>query len=150
MRLGEILVAQGYVTLEQVDAALERQRRDGGRLGAILVAQGALTIELLLTTVKNQTEVDATIDLCKRTLASWQTICGANDSQTNRARYNLARAFLAAGRGAEAAELAETALAGHRATLGADHDWTLDSAQLAKATRRAAVTAGVPAGEPAA
>jgi hypothetical protein len=35
MRLGEILVGWGFVTQEDVDAALARQRAEGGRLATI-------------------------------------------------------------------------------------------------------------------
>ncbi len=41
--LGEISIEQGFITSEQLDAALEVQRETGGRIGEILVAQGSLT-----------------------------------------------------------------------------------------------------------
>ena len=47
MRLGDILVARGLVTVEQVDEAVTRQIAEGGRLGDNLVALGILTIEQL-------------------------------------------------------------------------------------------------------
>jgi hypothetical protein len=47
MRIGELLVAQGSVTEEDVQRASERQMREGGRLGENLVAIGALTEEEL-------------------------------------------------------------------------------------------------------
>ncbi|MGE5616685.1 MAG: ATPase [Bacillota bacterium] len=47
MLLGEVLVANGWVTLAQVQAALERQRRQGGSLGDSLVAIGAISGEKL-------------------------------------------------------------------------------------------------------
>ena len=43
MLLGDVLVAHGYVTREEVDAALERQTRQGGRLGENLLALGLLS-----------------------------------------------------------------------------------------------------------
>src|ERR1051326_7552747 len=43
MRLGDILVAQGLVTQDDVAAALEQQKSQGGRLGDLLVAAGKLT-----------------------------------------------------------------------------------------------------------
>ena len=136
MRLGEMLVAQGYVTQEQVDAALERQRREGGRLGANLVAQGVLTVEVLLATVKNQQEAEGATHIIRRTFESWKTIYGANHPHTNRARYNLASACLAAGNTAEAAELteaaelADAAFAAHRLALGASRERTPEAADL--------------------
>ncbi|MEA2755213.1 MAG: hypothetical protein QOJ54_1502 [Aliidongia sp.] len=43
MRLGELLVAQGLVTVADIGAATAWQREKGGRLGEILVALGKLT-----------------------------------------------------------------------------------------------------------
>lgn len=45
MFLGDILVAHKLVTPDDVAAALERQKTEGGRLGDILVAQGKLKAE---------------------------------------------------------------------------------------------------------
>lgn len=42
-RLGEIFVDRGFVTKEQLDRALSRQRQTGERLGEALVALGAIT-----------------------------------------------------------------------------------------------------------
>jgi hypothetical protein len=136
MLLGETLVALEYVTRSEVDAALERQRREGRRLGTILVSQGALSMEQLMDAVKTQRDIDAATEICQRTLASWQTIYGSDHPNTNRARYNLACALLESERHTEAAKLAEAALAGHREWLGAADFWTRDSAQLAAAIRR--------------
>ena len=47
MRLGEILVARGIVTLEGIEQAAEHQRTNGGRLGDNLIALGLLTQEQL-------------------------------------------------------------------------------------------------------
>src|SRR6185312_2940311 len=62
MKLGEILVAQGLVSRADVDAALERQKTDGGRLGSILVAMGVLTVSQLLLTLHNQKQIDSALD----------------------------------------------------------------------------------------
>jgi len=52
MRLGEVLVEEGLVTREQVDAALAEQRRHKGRrIGEILMAQGILSEEALARTL---------------------------------------------------------------------------------------------------
>jgi MoxR-like ATPase len=45
MRLGEILVGRRIVTLKELYAALDIQKRDGGRLGDILVSLNLLTAE---------------------------------------------------------------------------------------------------------
>jgi MoxR-like ATPase len=45
MRLGEILVGRGLITLKDLYASLETQKLHGGRLGEILVAAGLLTID---------------------------------------------------------------------------------------------------------
>ena len=42
-RLGEIFVERGFVTQEELDGALERQRQTGERLGEALVAQGVIS-----------------------------------------------------------------------------------------------------------
>ena len=41
--LGEISIEQGFISDEQLEAALEVQRQNGGRIGEILVEQGSLT-----------------------------------------------------------------------------------------------------------
>lgn len=45
MRLDEFLVARRLVTVDDIEAALERQRREGGRLGENLIALERLTAE---------------------------------------------------------------------------------------------------------
>ena len=45
MNLGDILVAKGLVSAEDIKRALEHQRENGGRLGGSLVALGMLTKE---------------------------------------------------------------------------------------------------------
>jgi len=51
MSLGGLLVGRGLVTLDDVDAALERQKAEGGRLGDNLIALGLLTAEQLLSVI---------------------------------------------------------------------------------------------------
>ena len=51
MSLGGLLVGRGLVTRADVDAALERQRAEGGRLGDNLIALGLLTAEQLLSVI---------------------------------------------------------------------------------------------------
>ena len=47
MKLGEMLVRDGRLTNEQIDAALKYQARDGGRFGTILVEHGFVDLEAL-------------------------------------------------------------------------------------------------------
>ena len=138
MKLGEILIAQGLVSRADVDKALERQQAEGGRLGSILVAMRVLTVNQLLITLHNQRQVDSALDLCERTLRNWESTYGASHPSTNRARYNLARALLVAGRAADALPYAEAAYVGHRDGLGRHHNWTLESGALLTELRRAA------------
>ena len=42
-RLGDIFVERGFVTPEQLEQALERQRETGERVGEALVAQGSIS-----------------------------------------------------------------------------------------------------------
>jgi hypothetical protein len=138
MKLGEILIAQGLVSRADVDTALERQSTEGGRLGSILVAMRVLTVSQLLATLHNQRQIDSALDLCARTLNNWESTYGASHPSTNRARYNLARALLVAGRAGDALPYAEAAYAGHRDGLGHHHNWTLESGALLTELRRAA------------
>jgi hypothetical protein len=137
MKLGEILIAQGLATRSDVGKALERQQAEGGRLGSILVAMRVLTVSQLLTTLHNQRQIDSALDLCERTLNNWEQTYGASHPSTNRARYNLARALLVAGRAADALPYAEAAYVGHRDGLGRNHNWTLESGALVTELRRA-------------
>jgi len=149
MRLGELLVGQGLVTPEDVEAALERQKQLGGRLGTHLVAMGALTVDKLLTALRGQQEVGKTLDMCARTLQRWQSMHGPSHPNTHRARYSYARALLAAGRAADSLKHAEAALAGHRKTVGEHHAWTDDALQLVADARHAATANEAQAAAPA-
>jgi hypothetical protein len=51
VRLGEILVGRGLLSLTDIDAALERQLVEGGRLGGNLIALGLLTAEQLSSAI---------------------------------------------------------------------------------------------------
>ncbi len=53
-RLGELLVTAGVVTREDMDAALDEQRRSGGKLGAVLVSLGMTTEEHIADTLATQ------------------------------------------------------------------------------------------------
>jgi hypothetical protein len=51
MRLGEILVRRGVVTIADIDAAINHRRTLGGRLGENLIALGRITAEQLSSVV---------------------------------------------------------------------------------------------------
>jgi hypothetical protein len=53
MRLSEILVGQRLVAIADIDAALERQRVEGGRLGENLITLGMITAEQLASATRN-------------------------------------------------------------------------------------------------
>ncbi|MBI1785254.1 hypothetical protein HYR69_08930, partial [Candidatus Sumerlaeota bacterium] len=44
-RLGELLIEQGLVEIQDVEAALGEQQRVGGRIGEILIKMGRVTDE---------------------------------------------------------------------------------------------------------
>lgn len=139
MRLGELLMGQGLITAEDIEAALQRQKQEGGgRLGTHLVAMGAITIDKLVTALRGQQEVGATLAMCARTFQRWHAMHGADHPNTHRARFNYARALLAAGRGGESLKHAEAALAGFRKTVGEHHVWTDEGLQLVADARHAA------------
>jgi hypothetical protein len=56
MRLGEILLMRGMVRTPDIEAALQRQRQQGGKLGDNLIALGLLTTEQLFA-VMDETPV---------------------------------------------------------------------------------------------
>ncbi|HVC57664.1 MAG TPA: hypothetical protein VND95_17065 [Stellaceae bacterium] len=53
MQLGDMLIARGLVTAADIEAALERQSRDGGRLGENLVALGVVTADQIAAVVNS-------------------------------------------------------------------------------------------------
>jgi len=57
-RIGELLVAQGWVQQEDLDAALAEQSRLGGRVGALLVEKGILGEQTLLEVLSGQLGVE--------------------------------------------------------------------------------------------
>lgn len=56
-RLGDILVARGHITQEQLEAALRSQGSDKGMLGAILLRRGLVTREQVGSALSAQFEV---------------------------------------------------------------------------------------------
>jgi predicted ATPase with chaperone activity len=61
MRLGEILVGRGLLTLADINAALDRQLVDGGRLGENLIALGLLTAEQLSAAIHDTPAAPMTV-----------------------------------------------------------------------------------------
>jgi hypothetical protein len=57
LRIGELLVQLGYVSQEEVDAALEAQEQTGQRLGEILVERGKLSEFALASALSAQWEL---------------------------------------------------------------------------------------------
>jgi type IV pilus assembly protein PilB len=55
--LGEMLIAEGLLTPQQLDHALAEQRRHGGRIGALLKGLGYVTEEGIITTLGRQTGI---------------------------------------------------------------------------------------------
>ncbi|PIP69984.1 MAG: type II secretion system protein GspE, partial [Nitrospirae bacterium CG22_combo_CG10-13_8_21_14_all_44_11] len=53
-KLGQILIASGVITEEQLNEALKLQKKSGGRLGANLVKLGHITEDKLVTFLSKQ------------------------------------------------------------------------------------------------
>lgn len=137
MRLGDLLLGQGLVSADDIEAALQRQKQQGGRLGTHLVALGALTIDKLLSALRGQQEVDAALSMSARMFQRWHALNGPEHPNTLRAHYSYARALLAAGRGAESLKQSQAALASIRKVVGENHAWTDDALQLVADARHA-------------
>jgi hypothetical protein len=137
MHLGQILVAQRLVTKPTLDAAMQRQRKQGGRLGYQLVAMGALTPEQLTAALARQRDLEAAVTASARSLRTVRIQHGEMNRQTVRARQELGRAYLAAGQAADALSLSESALQEYRKAFGAEHVYTREMAKLAADARAA-------------
>jgi hypothetical protein len=61
MQLGDMLVARGLVTPADVEAALSRQVKDGGRLGENLVAMGLVTADQIAACVNSAPAIPAAV-----------------------------------------------------------------------------------------
>ncbi len=61
MQLGDMLVARGLVTPADIEAALARQVKEGGRLGENLVAMGLVTAEQIQAVVNAAPAIPATV-----------------------------------------------------------------------------------------
>ncbi len=74
MRLGDILVARGLITVQQVEDALNRQIEEGGRLGDNLVALGSLTTDQLDDVMHETPRSPKTLMGTGASLATLQTL----------------------------------------------------------------------------
>lgn len=64
MRLGDLLIAAGAITDEQLQAALQAQKTSGQRLGDVLIDSGVITQRQLIDALQMQLGVDY-IDLTR-------------------------------------------------------------------------------------
>jgi hypothetical protein len=55
--LGSLLVAQGVVSAEQIDEAMNEQRQSGARLGEILIARGYTSRDAIIDALAQQAEL---------------------------------------------------------------------------------------------
>ena len=68
-QLGEMLVAVGKLSEAQLKGALERQKRTGGRIGELLVAEGLVTDEDVVRALSEQGGIAFISDKVMRTMA---------------------------------------------------------------------------------
>ncbi len=61
MQLGDMLVARGLVTPADIEAALARQVKDGGRLGENLIAMGLVTADQIAAVVNSAPAIPGTV-----------------------------------------------------------------------------------------
>jgi hypothetical protein len=132
MLLGEMVVARGIATVEQVTTALERQRLSGGPLGAHLIALGVLTSLELSALLVEQHDARSMLPVCKQSLTRWESEFGPHHPATARARSNLSRTLLADGQAEEALAESQTAVNALRESCGDDHEWTTDAEAVRK------------------
>ena len=66
LKLGDLLVASGLVTKDQLKGALTRQRDSGGRLGEVLVAEGLVSEQDIIAAVAGQMHIGV-VDLTQTT-----------------------------------------------------------------------------------
>lgn len=62
MQLGDMLVARGLVTQADIDEALARQVKEGGRLGENLIAMGIVTADQIASVVNSAPAIPTTIE----------------------------------------------------------------------------------------
>jgi MSHA biogenesis protein MshE len=84
LRLGELLVAQGVLTPQQLDTALSERKRSGRRLGRILVEDGIATEEAIARALAEQLHVPY-VELSTKTVSP-QTCRLLTEAQVRRFR----------------------------------------------------------------
>ncbi len=62
MQLGEMLIARGLVTQAEIDAAVERQVKEGGRLGENLIALGVITAAQIATVANSPPAIPSSLE----------------------------------------------------------------------------------------
>ena len=62
LRLGDLLLMRGLVAVKDLEAALERQRQQGGPLGESVVALGLLSPEQLQAVLRETPAMPFTVD----------------------------------------------------------------------------------------
>ena len=137
MLLGEMVVARGIATVEQVVSALQRQRDQGGHLGAHLIAVGVSTSLELSALLVDQNDARTALPFCVQTLTRWEQEFGGDHPATARARCNLSQMLLADGQAEEALAASQMAHNALRAAYGDDHAWTKKAAAAVAAAHHA-------------
>ena len=61
MQLGDMLVARGLVTAADIETALARQVREGGRLGENLIAMGLVTADQIAATINSAPPIPGSV-----------------------------------------------------------------------------------------
>lgn len=58
IRLGDVLIQKGLITTEQLDKALEEQKKSGGLLGETMVTLGIVSEDILIDTLCEQLGIE--------------------------------------------------------------------------------------------
>src|SRR5690242_3654121 len=61
MQLGDMLIARGLVTQADIDEALSRQVKEGGRLGENLIAMGLVTADQIAAVINSAPAIPASV-----------------------------------------------------------------------------------------
>ena len=62
MQLGEMLITRGLATQADIDAAIEREGKEGGRLGDNLIALGVVTAAQIASVVNSPPAIPTSIE----------------------------------------------------------------------------------------
>jgi hypothetical protein len=138
MLLGEMLVERGVATVEEIEAALERQRKDGGHLGAHLIGMNILTAMDLYKLLKEQKDALQILAFCEHMVARWGADYGPEHPTTLEMRCKLAQALLANGRAEEAYKQSQLAYDCLQMMKGKDSPLALQAQRIGELARSAA------------